>query len=279
MRQFLILAFIGAMLFVGAVGLRRPPVPSSPTPSSEDTETRAPEPTEIPFTVYQVPKLPKKTAYTVVFLGDSMTAALGPFADRLRETLKPKYPQVDLIIENQSAPASNIESIQDRLLTKTSQSNVIYEPILDKPFDIIIIESFGYNPLSYLGLTEGLNKQKETLSNAMRILVRERPQALVIFLATIAPSYTQYGVGAVSLTPQQRREWASERSLYIQGHIQFAKDHNIPLVDVYHQTLDPSGNGLSKYINPTDHIHPSAEAVVFIQDELTKYFVESKTFE
>ncbi len=279
MRRFLILAIIGVSIFIAALFLEQKLSPSLPGPVPQTLEILVPSKPEVPFTSYTAPKLPKQTAYRIFLLGDSMTYALGPYADRLRETVKKKYPDVDLIMENHSAPSSNVESLQDRLLTKSNQAGADFEPILARPFDIIVIESFGYNPLSYLGLTEGLNKQKESLNNAMKILVREKPNSLVIFLATIAPSYTQYGVGAIKLTPQQRREWASERSLYIQSHIQFAKDHNIPLVDVYHQTLDANGNGISKYINPTDHIHPSQEGVVFIQDELAKYLIENRIFE
>jgi hypothetical protein len=197
----------------------------------------------------------------------------------LRSVLKKKYPDIDLIINNESAPSSNVASLQDRLLSRATEAGAVYDPVLRRPFDIIIIESFGYNPLSYLGRVEGIDKANESLSAAMRILVRERPEALVVFLATIAPSHTQYGVGTVKLTPTQREDWASERDLYIENHIKFARDHNIPLVDVYHMTKDKSGSGMLKYIDPVYHIHPSQLGVNLIQDQLANYFIQAKVFE
>lgn len=285
MRVPLVLAIIGVGVMVLALYLRSLPPVTFPGPAIEPLiisnpilPTPAPIP-EVPFVTYHAPKLPQKKDYTIVLLGDSMTAALGPYADELRRVMLTKYPQIDLIIKNESAPSSNIQSLQDRLLSRSTQSGAIFDPILDKPFDIIVIESFGYNPLSYLGRTEGINKANEALLTAMRILVRERPKALVVFLATIAPSHTLYGVGAVELNLTQREEWASERDLYIENHINFALAHNIPLVDTYHLTKDKKGSGLLKYINPTDHIHPSQLGVNFIQDQLAKFFIDNKIFE
>lgn len=279
MRKLILIAILFTALLDVFLFTRRASEVTIPGPSVQVLETIQISKPEIPFTTYNAPKLPKQTAYRVFLLGDSMTEALGPYTDRLREVVKEKYKDIDLIIENHSAPSSNIESIQERLLAKSRQSNVTFEPILGREFDILIIESFGYNPLSHLGTTEGLTKQKESLTNAMKILVRERPNALIIFLATIAPSRTHYGIGSVKLTPQQRNEWANERALYIQNHIQFAKDHNIPLVDVYSQTLNANNSGLLKYINPTDYIHPSQEGVIFIQDELAKFLIQNQIFE
>lgn len=234
-----------------------------------------PEPStkpDVSFTTYQPPKLPKKTAYTIVLLGDSMTSALGPYADELRSIIKSRYPAIDLIIENKSAPSSNIASLQDVLLGTT-------DPLILKPVDIIVIESFGNNPLSYMGRVEGLNVANESLTAAMKIIVREQPSALVVFLASLAPSHTMYGVGAVDLSPAQRDEWATERDMYIENHLTFAKDHNIPYVDVYHLTKDKKGSGLLKYLSPGDYIHPSQAGVLFIQQQLAKYFIDAKIFE
>ncbi len=284
MRPFLTLAFVGISAIAIALLVRSLPQRTLPGPTIQSefaalTPIPAPKP-DVPFVSYQPPKLPRKTAYTVVFLGDSMTAALGPYTDELRSVLKKKYPAIDLIIQNESAPSSNVASLQDRLLSRATEAGATYDPVLGKPFDIIVIESFGYNPLSYLGRAEGINKANESLTQAMKILIREQPNALIIFLATIAPSRTLYAVGtAVKLTPAQRVDWVSERDQYIENHIKFAKDHNIPLVDVYHQSQDKTGNGLLQYINAGDHIHPSQEGVNFIQDRLAQFMVDTKIFE
>ncbi|MEP7167181.1 MAG: SGNH/GDSL hydrolase family protein [Candidatus Woesebacteria bacterium] len=282
MRLIIFLAVLGICIASLAVYMRRTPVGSlsGPTLLQSDAIVSSPTPEpQVPFVHYEPPELPVKKAYRIILLGDSMTAALGPYADELRLVVKKKYPDVDLIIENQSAPSSNVESLQDRLLTKATEANATYEPVLGKPFDIIVIESFGYNPLSHLGRTEGIDKANESLFTTMRLLNREQPSALVVFLATIAPSHTMYGVGAVELDLAARESWASERDQYIENHIAFAKEHNIPLVDIYNQTKDKTGSGVLKYINPTDHIHPSQLGVNFIQDKLAQYFIDAKLFE
>ncbi len=282
MRFLLVLVILGISVTTLAVYFRTSKVTSLPVAVIPALEMIVPTPTskpEVPFVRYEPPKLPKKTAYRVILLGDSMTYALGPYTDELRLVIKKKYPDIDLIIENQSAPSSNVASLQDRLLSKATEATATYEPVLGKPFDIMIIESFGYNPLSQLGRTEGIGIATASLTTAMRLLTREQPNALVIFLATIAPSRTLYGVGAVKLDAAQRADYASERELYIENHIAFAKAHNIPLVDVYNQTKDRNGNGLLKYINPTDHIHPSQVGVNLIQDQLAKYLIDAKIFE
>lgn len=249
---------------------------SSPSPSPASASFLPPL---TPFIRYTPPKLPHKSAYTIVFLGDSMTTALGPYTDELRTVIKKKYPAFDLIIKNDSIPSTNILSVQDRLLATITFVGKSYPPVLNDPFDIIVVESFGYNPLSEYARQEGLNKQTEQLTNMMEIILRSDPHAYVIFLATIAPSYSTYGQGIVQLSPDARHGWAQERAEYIENHIRYAKDHNIPLVDVYDQTRLPDGDGILKYINPADHIHPSQLGVLLIQDQLAQYFINAKVFE
>lgn len=282
MRLFLLLGIIGLCALSVVLYARSNGAPLSGESIVAELLPPAPTPTaipDIPFVRYEPPKLEKKTAYRVILLGDSMTAALGPYADRLREVVKKTYTDRDLIIENRSAPSSNIASLQDRLLSTSTQTDVSYDAIIGKEFDVIIIESFGYNPLSHLGRAEGLDVANQSLNTAMRILVREQPNALVIFLATVAPSHRMYAKGSVDLDAAQRDQWAAERDAYIENHIAFAREHNIPLVDVYSQSKDKNGDGMLKYINPADYIHPSQAGVEFIQEQIAQYFIDARLFD
>lgn len=106
-------------------------------------------------------------------------------------------------------------------------------------------------------------------------LTDTHPNSLIIFIATIAPSQTFYGKGAVDLSPQARNQWANERRAYIENHISYAKKHNIPLINVYEKTLDKNGLAITKYLNPSNYIHPSAEGVSFISQMIADFLYQN----
>ena len=85
-------------------------------------------------------------AYTIVMVGDSMTEALGPNADKLREYLKIHYPNKVFGIYNLAEGSTNLLSLQEK----------IDKDILSREFEVILIESFGYNPLSGYSLEGSL---------------------------------------------------------------------------------------------------------------------------
>ncbi len=94
--------------------------------------------------------------YTIVMIGDSMTERLGNF-DELKASLKIYYPYINFLILNYGFGSTNILSVPDRLEKETNHGR-IFQPILNIDANIIIIESFGHNPLSDLPLEEGLKK-------------------------------------------------------------------------------------------------------------------------
>ncbi|MBI1872185.1 SGNH/GDSL hydrolase family protein [Candidatus Collierbacteria bacterium] len=148
--------------------------------------------------------------------------------------------------------------------------------ILSREFDVIIIESFGHNPLSRYPLEQGLKIQTETLDHLVAQIADAKPKSVIIFLATIAPSQSHYAKKTVDLSPQVRRDWANERRFYIENHINYAKRHNIPLINVYEKSLDENGLALLKYINPDDYIHPSKEGIKLISQEISDFLFKNK---
>ena len=78
----------------------------------------------------------------------------------------------------------------------------------------------------------------------------------------------------VELSPQERNSWANERRAYIENHINFAKTHHIPLINVYEKSLDPQGSALLKYLNPDDYIHPSRQGIELISQEIANYLFQ-----
>lgn len=209
--------------------------------------------------------------YTIILAGDSMTQALGS-GETITPTLRKYYPNKELHILNYGIGSTSILTLPDRLTKGAIRGNETLLPILDKDFDLILIESFGNNPLSNLSLTEGLKKQEETLDLAVKLIKEKKPQAVIIFMATIAPNKDRYGEGVVNLNPEQRKQWVDERVAYIKNHIKYGKDHNIPLIDLYAKSLDKYAD----YINDSDFIHPSNTGLIFIGEEIADFIVSRR---
>ncbi|MDO8638846.1 MAG: hypothetical protein Q7R43_04680, partial [Candidatus Daviesbacteria bacterium] len=160
---------------------------------------------------------------TIVMIGDSMTERLGN-SDEIRADLKKYNPNKSVEILNYGFGSTNILSVPERLEKDTFFQRT-FRPILDIDFDLVLIESFGFNPLSQFSLEEGLKKQTDTLDQIISKIKAENPRAKIIFVATIAPSRYHYGENTVDLTPEKRMAWADERIAYIKNHIDFAKSH------------------------------------------------------
>lgn len=230
-----------------------------------------------PIETYNPPKVKPADSYTILFIGDSMTAALGENFDELRKALSKYYPNKVFGLFNYGFGSTNIFSLEDRLLNDSEYLGKTIPAILTRYFDIIIIESFGYNPLSEYTREQGLVHHNETLNRNIAQIVEAKPEALIILMATIAPTKTKYAQGVVDFTPQERMKQAEERIAYIENHIAYAIKHNFPLINVYQKSLNQNGEATLKYINSNDNIHPSAEGVRFISQEIADYFFQNNT--
>lgn len=230
--------------------------------------------------IYQIKKIfdpqaiKPKDSYTIVLVGDSMTDFLGNSI--LENILKIYYPNKKISVLNYSVGSTNILTLPDRLQNLTNFNGKIFDPILNNDFDLIIIESFGYNPLSLLGLEEGFKKHHEVLNRARKMIKERRPQAKVVLLATIAPHKTRYAEGIVNLSTEARIKWAEERASYIKNHIDYAQKNNLPLINIYQKSLDSDGGGNIDYINTSDFIHPSVTGVKFINQEIADFIFNSR---
>ncbi len=246
--------------------------------SSKPVEPNQPEPfpTNLPRTV-------KPTdAYTIILVGDSMTDFLGENPTKFREYLKAHYCDEHCIpkgkvfgIFNLGFGSTNVLSLQDRIEKESFYLGKQYQSILNREFDLIIIESFGNNPLSQFPLEEGLKKQTEALDKAVRTIHKAKPNAVIAFMSTVAPIRNRYAEGSTVLSPEVRRQWADERAAYIKNHIKFAQDHNIPLLDLYTKSLN-NGEGTMDYINSNDFIHPSVTGIDFISKEMADWIYNER---
>lgn len=234
-----------------------------------------------PFGTYISPKIPKKDVYIIFMVGDSMTEVLGPHGGKLNEFINTLYQSTPghqrIVIDNYAKGSTNILGLRNAMTQKTIAGDVELDPLLSRSFDLILIESFGYNPLSQLGIEKGLKKQTQTLDQLMHLLTSTHPGSAIIFVATIAPNKPTY---AQEVSPgntlAERTAQAEERMEYIKNHISYAKSHNIPVIDIYNKSLTPEGDGDISYINPTDHIHPSFKGVDFISHEIANFIYDNQ---
>jgi hypothetical protein len=116
-----------------------------------------------PFDTYSKPTIEKKREYTIVMIGDSMTHALGPHGGPFYEKINDLYKPHDhgILVNNYAGPSTNILTLDKAMNTKTQFAEWTFEPLLSRQFDLILVESYGYNPLSQFGLqTELKDKMK-----------------------------------------------------------------------------------------------------------------------
>ncbi|HLD24897.1 MAG TPA: SGNH/GDSL hydrolase family protein, partial [Patescibacteria group bacterium] len=130
--------------------------------------------------------------------------------------------------------------------------------VSEKP-DVIVVESFGYNPYPLPDLSDALTKHWLKLAEIVDTIRRELPETKIVIAATIAPNWDTFGDGApfISMSPEGKRTKVEEIKKYIESTIGFAKSQGLPLANAYTPSLDGNGNGKLTYINPGDHIHYS----------------------
>ncbi|MDP2632408.1 MAG: SGNH/GDSL hydrolase family protein [Candidatus Curtissbacteria bacterium] len=239
----------------------------------------SPTPTPYVFQTYTPPILEEKDIYNVFMVGDSMTNALGPRGGTMSEFINELYKRHNIFvsIDNYAHGSANILDIDEQLNKQTTYWDSTFEPLLSREFDLILVESFGYNPLSEFGLEEGIKRQNQALVELMTTLVSTHPNSAVVFVATIAPSKEKYAQNILLNIPaEDRSRQAEERMTYIKNHISFAQSHNIPVINIYEKSLNQKGDGNLKYINPSDYIHPSAEGIDFIGHEIANFIYENQ---
>lgn len=212
--------------------------------------------------------------YTFVILGDSMTETLGN-SDELRGYLNEYYPDKTFEVLNYGYGATSILSAKERLTDTTHHGGRDFAPILNIDFDYLLIESFGHNPLSEFN-EGGPAKQKEILDDLMALIATASGKEKVIFVGTIGTNKDTYAKTVkTDLSPEVRKQWALERDAYIKNHLEYAKSHGIPYIDVFTPSLDMFGNAKQFLIRSDDYIHPSPSGVLFISKKIAEFLAKN----
>lgn len=227
---------------------------------------------------YQKPAIPVKRAYITFLVGDSMVGTLGKSANKLRLDLIENYPSHEFVNYNYGFGSTNILTVPERLAKPTTYLGETFPAINEATFDLIIFESFAYNPLSQYPLAEGLKEQTKTLDTSIKAVITKHPNSVVAIMTPIAPSEEFFAKGVIELTPELRKQWVEERVAYIKNAIEFAEKNNIPLINVYKKSQTVEGKADLKYINPTDYIHPSNEGIDLISKTIADFILQNHIF-
>ncbi len=254
--------------------IRTKPAKLQDIPQINELVQSTPSPYQFP---YKNPTIAKNQSYRIVIVGDSIVASLGPNANTLRLELIKRYPDSEFVTYNYGYPALNITTLLDRLTETTKNATEENQSILSQGFELIIIESFGYNPMSDLPLSVGLAKQTQILEESTQLILQQKPNAALAFMTPIAMSKTDFAKGTYDLNQETRTQWINERIAYIENHKKFAEERGIPVIDVYKASLKADGNVDRKYIG-TDHIHPSKQGIDLISEVIANYIFDNQIF-
>lgn len=232
------------------------------TKTTTPAPTLAPQPSEAPI-ASPTPTLALRTArkkpWTVSLVGDSMIDTLGPVGSGLAARLNSTYPNATFTVINHGVGAENIDSGLRRLTNSYSYLGLGRNSVVSEHPDVIVIESFGYNPYPLPDINDALTTHWLRLAAMVDTIRQQLPETKIVIAATIAPNWDVFGDGApgISFSSQGKREKVDEIDKYIESTIAFAKSQELPLADAYHLSRDTSGNGRLSLINGGDHIHYS----------------------
>jgi len=240
-----------------------------PTPTQYITPTPTPIPT----------RKAKKSNIKIALLGDSMIDTLGPDMPFIVSNLKTIYPDTQFEIINLGVGGTNIEYGLERVKKGYKYFDKTYPPLVDLEPDLVIIESFGYNPFTF---SEGaLERHWLFISEIIDLIKNNLPNTKIMIASTIAPNNRIFGDGASGLnfSPQDKKSRTAVIKSYLLNALKFARGENIPYADAYNPSLDRQGNGKTEYINPGDSIHYSVKGMEFFSKILTDAIIKYKLVE
>jgi len=242
--------------------------------------TVTPSPTSTPTpTPKALAKTARKKAFTISIIGDSMVDTLGPDGGGLDTKLRAIYPSASFTIINHGVGATNIDYGLERLTHGYSYLGANRPSVISQNPDVIVIESFGYNPYPY---DEGaISKHWTQLAAMVNTIHTQLPATKIVIATTIAPNWDVFGDGApfINMSPEGKRQKVNTIKQYLESTVSFARGEHLPLADAYHPSLDAQGNGKIGYINGGDHIHYSGEGRSFMASTIARTISENRLLE
>ncbi|WP_213526837.1 SGNH/GDSL hydrolase family protein [Paenibacillus cisolokensis] len=220
-------------------------------------------------------------------LGDSMVAFWGKDMPELRDRLESGFPGHAFELFNFGVSGTRSEYGIYRVTHEYpdpfgSGSHPCLSAVSP---DIVIVESFAYN--HRLDGMHRIGHYKQTLGRLVDV-IKETTPAKLLFMVTIPPDKETFLENAPvyrEVALDLRQEWGEYSEKYLLAAIDFAKERQIPLINVFERVrgLVASGTPLQWFIDQNDHIHPSRYAYDWIAreivDALKKYQVIGDQFE
>ncbi|MBI5619882.1 SGNH/GDSL hydrolase family protein [Candidatus Gottesmanbacteria bacterium] len=235
-----------------------------------------PQPTPIPT---PTPRPTRKKTFTIAILGDSMIDTLGPDVPALKSKLSSLYPGINFQLLNYGVGGTNIDYGIERLTGNYTYLGEQKPPLVSQKPDIVVIESFGYNPYSF---DEGaLDKHWLAMAKIVDTLRANIPGVKIIVAATIAPDAKTFGDGAAGVSFSAEDKWKRVDVIkkYLDNAVRFAKSQGLPLADAFHPSLGSDGNGKETYINQGDHIHYSDAGRNLMAQKITDAITANRLLE
>lgn len=236
--------------------------PTSPTPTPSPT----PRPT-------------RKKSFTIALLGDSMIDTLGPDVPALKAKLSSVYPGVNFQLLNFGVGGTNIDYGLERITNGYSYLGEQKPSLVSQNPDIVVVESFGYNPYSF---NEGaLDKHWLALANIIDTIKANLPGVEIVIAATIAPDAKTFGDGAAGVSFSAEDKWKRVDVIkkYLDNAVKFAQSQKLTLADAFHPSLGGDGNGRETYINQGDHIHYSDAGRSLMAQKIAEAIVSNRLLE
>lgn len=209
---------------------------------------------------------------TIAIFGDSMVDTMETNLPYLSSELKKYYPNYHFTFLNYGVGAENAAAGISRINSNFSYKDRNYQPITSIGADIIILGSFAYNPYQ----DDQITQYENDLKNLIQIF--NNTSAKIILLAEIAPLKTSFGDGPNGVNWDDNTSYlhASKIDSYLEKAISVAQSQNISVIDLYHQTIDQNGEGIAKFVNSSDGIHPSQKGHEYIASQISVFLVKNK---
>ena len=186
-----------------------------------------------------------------------MIDTLGPDVPALKSKLSSLYPGVAFQLLNYGVGGTNIDYGLERITNSYSYLGEQKLSLVSQKPDIVVIESFGYNPYPF---DEGaLERHWLALAAVVDTLKANLPGVKIVIAVTIAPDAKTFGDGAAGVSFSAEDKWKRVDVIkkYLDNAVKFARSQGLPLADAFHTSLGSDGKGKETYINQGDHIHYS----------------------
>jgi len=192
-----------------------------------------------------------KQQYSIALVGDSMFDTLNDELDFFTEALNKRY-DARFTIYNYGMGAQNAEMALERFTQDSDYDDRGLLALEKLKPDVIIINSFGYNPFD----PHSVDRHWLALATLIDTARKITPQ--VYLVSDIAPKHSTFGLGSTDWTLSVRTARAKNVAELLQSTQRLAPAVNVPLIDLYAETADESGFGDASYTS-TDGIHPNTE--------------------